>query len=218
MTEDPTPTEEVETTAPEAEPTDDTEDLGALKRAYERVKTERQEARDELRRIREDEETRAELLKEWGYEVAEDKPEEEAEDDDIEFDDPIAPVKSKLDELTKWQQEREAERMAEQIRNDLTSINEGSDWELDDFDRQQIVNTAARDPKGFDRGALERAHQAYLARLEKAAERGVERAKTPPKPPHVTQAGKAGVKTPNLDDDTERQQWMAERLADLNNT
>ena len=83
MTEDPTPTEEVETTTEEVDtPTAETDDVGPLKRAYERTKEELREAREQEKRLREDEEFRAQWLKDtFGYEIADDAPEEEADDD-----------------------------------------------------------------------------------------------------------------------------------------
>jgi DNA repair exonuclease SbcCD ATPase subunit len=197
--------------APETE-----QDLGALKRALEHEREERRQAKEELRRIREDETTRAELLKEWGYEVEEEVPDEEL----FEDDDPVAPLNEKLTRLEQWQQQQEAKEAAAAIRQDLDSFSEGSDWDLDDDDRQAIVERASRqNPNGFGPDELRKAHDWFIARLDRAAEAAVERAKTPKtKAPHVTAAGKPATGTKPIEDMTpdEHRAWARERYQQMN--
>ena len=165
MSDDPTETveETVEEPAPAQEPVaeDPGEDVGALKRAYQRVKDERQQAKEELRRIREDEDARAALLKEWGYEVADDEA-DTSEEDLFEDDDPTAPLKKDLDEIKEWRAQQEQERERAAITADIVAINEGSDWELDDHDRAVIEAWARSSASGkqFTRANLEQSHVA----------------------------------------------------------
>lgn len=185
------------------------EDVGALRRALEREREERRQAKEELRRIREDETARTELLKEWGYEVEDDAP----EDDLFEDDDPVAPLKSDLDELKQWRAQQEAEKTAAQIRKDLSDIHGENEWALGEDAREWIVYQASRDPKGFDRGALERAHKQLIDQWEGIAAQGVERAKKPkPKASHVTAAGEPATEVRDLDDPQERVRYMLERI------
>lgn len=186
--------------------------------AWRTITTQREaekELKERLRRIEEDEETRAELLRKWGYEVTDDEDVSGEEDFEFEDDDQLAPVTAKLGELEQWKADQETKEMAAQIREDLTGIHGESEWDLDDEDRQDIVSRAARDPKGFNRDALERAHKYYIDRWERAATQGVERAKKPrPKPSHVTAAGKAATDTKNIVDMTpdEHRAWARERF------
>jgi DNA repair exonuclease SbcCD ATPase subunit len=190
------------------------EDLGALKRALEHEREERRQAKEELRRIREDETARAELLKEWGYEVEDDVP----EDEEL-FEDPVAPLTSKLSELEKWKQQQEAKEAVAAIRRDLDSFNEGSDWDLDDDDRQAIVERASRQhPDGFGPDELKKAHEWFIKRLDRAAEAAVERAKKPKaKAPHVTAAGKPATGTKPITEMTpsEHREWARRRFSEL---
>jgi hypothetical protein len=219
VSDDLNPVEETEVPATEqevADATPDTNDVGALMRALEREREERRQAKEELRRIREDETARAELLKEWGYEVEEEVPDEEL----FEDDDPVAPLNEKLTRLEQWQQQQEAKEAAAAIRQDLDSFSEGSDWDLDDDDRQAIVERASRqNPKGFGPDELKKAHEWFTARLDRAAEVAVERAKKPkPKAPHVTAAGKPATGTKPIEDMTpeEHRAWARERYQQMN--
>lgn len=181
----------------EEQPLAEAEDVGALKRAYERTKEESRQAREELRRIREDESARADLLKEWGYEL--DDASSDEDDDDYEDDESPAEIRDpRVDGLLKDIERKE-------IRADLDRINSESGWDFDDHDRTVIEawarQAAAEQKKGFSRGHLEKAHQQYVERLEGYANRGVERAAskpTKPAPPHVPAGGKAATETKNI--------------------
>lgn len=207
--------------ATEAPPWGDDFDAG---KAWNTITTQRQaekELKEELRQIREDREAFLKFTEQHHRDLLADEEDEAAgSEEDVEFedDDQIAPVRKDLDEIKAWQQEREAERVAAQIRTDLTAINEGSDWELDQFDHEQIVAAASRDPKGFDKAALERAHKSYIDRLNKAGEVYVERAKKPkPKPSHVPNGGKAATGTTPVSEMTtaQREKFMLDRAAEL---
>lgn len=169
------------------------------------------ELKEELRRIREDETARTELLQEWGYELADDDEDSSEEgDNDIEFEDqaPDGEVRDpRVDALL-------AEREQQRIRTDIDRFNEGSDWELDDDDREQIeLRARLKHPKGFGPKELEQAHKWYVERLDAKAQVALERAKKPkPKPPHVPAGGKPATEIPDLDDRNERRRWMQEQL------
>lgn len=173
----------------------------------------------EFERLQSDESYRDEWVRKH-YSFVEDEPGDADDSDEVDFeeDDPVKPLTEKLTALEKWQQEREAERVANQIREDLTAINDGSDWELDDYDRELIVANASRDPRGFNRDALERAHKTYIDRLNRAGEVHVERAKKPkPSPSHVPKGGTAATGTKNVSEMTtrEREQFMIERAQQM---
>lgn len=170
----------------------------------------------EFERIQSDEDARAEWLKSHGYEI-EDADVDSDDDEELfaDEDDVVAPLKSKLEEIEQWKAEQEAEKNAARIRKDLATFNEGSDWDLDDDDREAIVERAARqNPKGFGPDELKKAHAWFIARLDRAAEAAVERAKTPKKKaPHVPAAGQAATEVPDLDDHDARVRHMLERMA-----
>jgi hypothetical protein len=174
----------------------------------------------EFERIKSDEDARAEFLKELGYEFAEDDEPDTPDEELFDDDDPVAPLNEKLTQLEQWKQQQEAKEAAAAIRSDLDTFNEGSDWELDDDDRQAIVARANRqNPNGFGPDELRKAHDWFIARLDRAAEAAVERAKTPkPKAPHVTAAGKPATGTKPIEDMTpeEHRAWARERYQQMN--
>lgn len=162
-------------------------------RAWKTIQTLRpfEKQAKEFERIQSDEQARAEWLKSLGYELADDE-DEDSEEELFEDDDPVKPLNEKLTRLEQWQEKQEAKEMAVQIRTDLDDINKDSDWDLDDEDRQDIVSRAARDPKGFNRDALERAHKAFTERLARAEKRNTEQYRNSKKAPTPPPTGKAG--------------------------
>jgi hypothetical protein len=213
VSDDLNPVEETEVPATEqevADATPDTNDVGALMRALEREREERRQAKEELRRIREDETARTELLKEWGYEVAEDEvPDEELFDDE----DPVAPVRSEVEDLKQWRAEVQREKIVEAFDKQVDKLAEGSEWELEHDDRQWIWDHASRTKNGLSVESIQEAHKALIARYERIAESAVERAKKPrPKAPHVTPGGEPATEVRNLDDHSERVKHMLERM------
>jgi hypothetical protein len=212
VSDDLNPVEETEVPAIEqevADATPDTEDVGALKRALDREREERRQAKEELRRIREDETARAELLKEWGYEVEDEVPDEELFADD----DPVAPLKSELEEIKQWKQEQQQQQVIEAFDKQVDKLEEGSEWELEHDDRQWIWDHASRTKNGLSVESIQEAHKALIARYERIAESAVERAKKPrPKAPHVTPGGEPATEVRNLDDHSERVKHMLERM------
>lgn len=173
----------------------------------------------EFERIQSDETARTEWLRGQGYEV-ETADADDSEEELFEEDDPVAPVRKDLDELKTWQREREQERINGLIKADLDSYNEDSGWDLDDDDRADIVARATRlNPKGFGPDDLKKAHEAFIARLNRAGENGVEKAKKPkPSPSHVPSGGKAATGTKNVAEmnTREREAWMVQRAQEMN--
>jgi hypothetical protein len=212
VSDDLNPVEETEVPAIEqevADATPDTEDVGALKRALDREREERRQAKEELRRIREDETARAELLKEWGYEVEDEVPDEELFADD----DPVAPLKSELEEIKQWKQEQQQQQVIEAFDKQVDKLAEGSEWELEHDDRQWIWDHASRTKNGLSVESIQEAHKALIARYERIAESAVERAKKPkPKAPHVTPGGEPAQEVRSLDSHSDRVQHMLERM------
>jgi hypothetical protein len=212
VSDDLNPVEETEVPAIEqevADATPDTEDVGALKRALDREREERRQAKEELRRIREDETARAELLKEWGYEVEDEVPDEELFADD----DPVAPLKSELEEIKQWKQEQQQQQVIEAFDKQVDKLEEGSEWELEHDDRQWIWDHASRTKNGLSVESIQEAHKALIARYERIAESAVERAKKPkPKAPHVTPGGEPAQEVRSLDSHSDRVQHMLERM------
>lgn len=214
MTDDstPTPDEEVEPSAIEQEGTSPSEspeepqDAGALKRALEREREERKAAKEELRRIREDEDARRELLAEWGYEVADDEPE-----DEDEFDDEPDEVRKELSELKQWQQAREQERRVALFEADLKEF--AGERQVSDHARDWIAYHTARN--GDNRKALEKAVGQWFEFEDSLRASGREDFRQSKKAPHQTSSGKSATKVPDLDDDEQRVAWMTQRAADL---
>lgn len=141
----------------------------------------------EFERIQSDEEARTAWLKSQGYEFAES--DEASDSDELEFEDDDAPQQEFRDPRVDALLE---ERAREQIKTDLDRFNADSGWELDDDDRRRIEVDARLlgGDKGFGPAELEKAHKAYIERLDRAAEARQPKPKTPvPTPPSSGRAG-----------------------------
>src|SRR5688500_13361811 len=64
----------------------------------------------EFERIQSDDDARAEWLKSQGYEIADDEPDDSDDEELFEEDDPIAPVRTELEEIKQWKAQQEAEK------------------------------------------------------------------------------------------------------------
>lgn len=196
-----------------------TEDLGALKRALEHEREERRQAKEELRRIREDEDYRTNFFKELGYEFAEDEGDEETSVEDDLFEDPIAPIRNEIEPIKKWVEQEQHRQVVAAFDKAVDELSDGSDWELEQNDREWIWQRASQAEKGLSRESVKSAHDELIARYERIAESAVERAKKPkPKASSVTPAGKAATEARDLDSHNERVGFMLERLQGGPNT
>lgn len=217
MTDDLNPTEEVEATADEqvessSDTTAEEQDVGALKRALEREREERRSAKEELRRIREDEDARRELLAEWGFEIADDEAEPESEYDDFEEDESEIPLTKR--EFQEYQEQQSRLSMWSQWESHVTDLAKENGVTLSERDRHWLASQSQGQkqfPKGPD--ATEKAFKELLSEKEAERQAAIEYYKESKKAPHVSQVGKSATKVPDLDDDEQRVQWMAEQYA-----
>lgn len=180
--------------------TEEPQDVGALRRALDREREERRTAKEELRRIREDEDARSELLAEWGYEVADDTPDTDDDYEDAEeqeFRDP------RVDQLL-------ADQAAQRFEKDLTRF--AGDRELSEFGREWIAQRTFN--SGNNEKALKKAVEAWSEYEDGLVARGRESYRQTKKAPGVaSKSGKAATQTPNWHDMSRDEQ--AERMADM---
>lgn len=136
-------------------------------------------------------------------------------------DDPMA------QRLAALEAERAQERQQAQEEQQYTSYRQMVDPQLDQMGVPKgihdLVAEAALNlppvhtPQGTEpnlKAALAQVEQIVLAAadLPSVQQKVVESYRASKKAPHIGQSGTAGTQTPNLDNRSERQQWMAERL------
>lgn len=160
-----------------------------------------------------DPDTRRQAAQELGYQL-------DDEPDDTQYqDDPVARLEQQLEEL---RQQYTGDRQQAQQQQRLAELEAVAEREMDSLGvpkgqegnpiRDWIVSRAVALPpndKGFPDIAA--AHQEFEALMlaQKKSWAGTKRA------PHISAVGQAGTQAPNLDDDQQRQAWMADRLADM---
>ena len=138
------------------------------------------------------------------------------ETDDTQYADPSEALAAEVAALKQQfeaqnQQAQQAQQIA-QIEAHVEQQLAGLDG-LDDSDREWIVNTAvAMPPTPEGMPDIQAAHEKFVA-WETARQK--KWAATKRTSHRVSPTGEAGVQAPNLDDRDARQQWMAQRFADL---
>jgi hypothetical protein len=123
-----------------------------------------------------------------------------------------------------WQTFQNAQRQQEQQRQEeqgVQQIEQYMDTQLDTLGvpehLQGIIKADAvfnRDPNDQGLPDIKGAFDHFLGEVRKAEQK--EWAKTK-RTHHISSVGQAGTQQPNLDDDQQRQAWMAQQLADLDN-
>lgn len=210
MSDDPANLEEEVEDTPVTEDVPDTptDDVGALKRALEREREERKTAKEELRRLREDEDHRLKWLGELGYEVgADDVPPE----DDPDFVDDEPDVDSSV--LEKRLAAIEAERAAERYERDLTKS--VGDRDLSDQGRDWIQFQTMKGGNNPD--ALKTAVKSWFEFEDGLRGDGVAALRKAKKAPHVPSGGRAATEVKDFSQMTrdEIDQWMIERARSI---
>lgn len=207
MSDDPTDLEEEVDDSPlEEEPQDTpTDDVGALKRALERERDERKQAKEELRRLREDETHRRQWLSDLGYTIDDVDPE-----DDPDFEDEVPDVDQSA--LEKRLAAIEAERAQERYERDLHRA--VGDRDLSEQGRDYIQFQTMKGGNNPD--ALKKAVKAWFEFEDGLRSDGVAALRKSKKAPHVPGSGKAATKTPNWKDMSEDDEieYMVSRLTD----
>jgi hypothetical protein len=167
-----------------------------------------------LRQLEDDEEARIEWLKQHGYEIEADEepvPGEDFEDDEPE-DSRLKEYEQQLKQHQEWIQRQEAERAMQAFQKDLEQMTpEGV--ELDEDDRQIILDRALKHKDGWNRDTTQEALTWLLGRYEKRESAAIERLKGSKRAPHVSSGGKAGKgPQPDLDTEAGRAAYYADRL------
>lgn len=185
-----------------------------LQPAYTRAAQEAAELRQWQEQIRTDPDAQRQLLAELGYDVADDTPDEALPQTDAE----IAQLRQELESIKQTQTQAESERQlaaAEAHFNQAFSAlgSERGD-PLTDEEQNAVIGIALTMPAGQD--GMPPVKEAYAV-LDKIRQADQERwAQSKRTPYRVSPNGAAGTEQPNMDDPSERQAWMAQRLADLN--
>lgn len=155
-----------------------------------------------------DPDTRAEAARALGYEFVTDE-------DPTHAPDPVESLRAELEGLKQAQAQREQQAQQEQQMQALQQYIDGQldgiDG-LDQADREWVTIRALNKPPRED--GLPDLHAAYAelqARDEAAQRRWAESKRTQ----RVSPVGQAGAQAPDLTDPVQRQQWMLERAAAL---
>jgi hypothetical protein len=193
----------------EEEPQDTpADDVGALKRALEREREERKQAKEELRRLREDEDHRRQWLGELGYEITSD--DDVDPEDDPDFADDVPDVDHSV--LEKRLAAIEAERAQERYERDLSRA--VGDRDLSEQGRDYIQFQTMKGGNNPD--ALKKAVKAWFEFEDGLRSDGVAALRKSKKAPHVPGSGKAATQTPNWKDMSEDDEieYMVSRISD----
>lgn len=156
-----------------------------------------------------------EVLQRFGYEVGDDE-----DDTDEEYTDPVDELRAELEslkadrqqELTVRQQQQMQEAEFSHIDSEIQALETSTGRELSD-EEAELVGTLALAQRTDDghpdvKGAYERLYTDFLA---KQREGWVSSKKSP----RVPSGGAPGSKGPDMDNERERQEWMAQRLGEL---
>jgi hypothetical protein len=194
VSDDQSTTDEVVETPDVQEPSDttptDENDVASLKRALEHERAERREAKEFVRRIREEEDARTEFLKELGYEVESDV--EEADDDEPEDEPDVYLTREEYEAEKQERLERESQK---QFETDLRGF--VGDRELDERGAAWILSKTYKGPEDLEAGV-----NAWFDWLDSV------RGETPKKKqraPHVVTGGQPVTGTPDYSDMTRDQ-------------
>lgn len=138
----------------------------------------------------------------------------EDEDDDTpadDYDDPVAPIRSELDEFKKWQMQVENERGEERFSRDLkaelgddTVPGKVVDWIKD------RTRALGNEPK-----ALKQAVEEYREFSKELTGQHLESVTKSKRTTSTPPTGKAGTEVPNLDDRAAREQYMRQRVREI---
>jgi hypothetical protein len=123
-----------------------------------------------------------------------------------------------------WQTFQNAQRQQEQQRQEeqgVQQIEQYMDTQLDTLGvpehLQGIIKADAvfnRDPNEQGLPDIKGAFDHFISEVRKAEQKDWAKTK---RTHHISSVGQAGTQQPNLDDDQQRQAWMAQQLADLDN-
>lgn len=206
-----------ETVAPADEQGPDGEnDVTRLTRALEHEREERRQAKEELRLLREDEDTRRKFLTDLGYQIEdEDDGEEEAEDaygdDEAEEDPRVSKLEQRQVAFEQWQAEQQMEQGLQAFNKDLDGFASEAEVSLSAYERDQILRETLA--TGSDPKAAKVAFEKHVAYREDLGKQFLE-ARKRPRVPHVPTGGAAATGGKNPEDMTrqERETYMLERL------
>ena len=172
----------------------------------------------EFERLRSDPEAQRAFLNELGYEL-EDEPEETADDDEPEYDDPamarIAALEKRLAEKERTESEAAGraalEEQVEYAKKRMDATFE--QLQVSDADeREWIVNKALTldpivDENGRQVPDIATAHKAFNELFTRKQKAWADTKNAP-----VVQPGTAGTQVPDLSDPEQRHEWMRQRL------
>lgn len=197
-TPDETPDEVVDAPEEEQLDTPEPEDLGALKRAYEREK----ERRRKESSIWDDEDALHERLRDkfphWFEETVD-------EDDDVDDVEDEAPAQ---DPRVAWLHERETQRAINEDLNEAIG-----EREVEREDREWIIARARTNPKGFNKKSIEAAAKEWFTYEDRVSQRAIEGLKQSKKTRHVPSSGRAATEVKDFStmSRSEIDQYMVER-------
>lgn len=188
-----------------------------LQPEYTRASQEAAEYRRLVDSLRSDDsDTRRTAAEKLGLEFIED---EEPETD--EYEDPTEVLRRELDEIKQSISQRDQQAQAEAARTrdinhldaQLSAIEKQAGIELTDEETKLLAGFALANRDDKNLPDVETAWQIY-----QAAENGLKkRWASTKKAPHVSPVGRAGTDAPNLDNARERQEWMQQKVRDMDN-
>lgn len=185
-----------------------------LQPAYTKASQEAAELRQWQEQIRTDPDAQRQLLTELGYDVADDTPDEVLPQSDSE----LAQIRQELEQLKQSQSQVENDRQlaaAEaHFSKAFAALGSERGDPLSEKEQEAVVGIALTMPAGKD--GMPPVKEAYAV-LEEIRQADQQRWAASKRTPYrVSPNGAAGTEQPNMDDPSERQAWMAQRLADLN--
>jgi hypothetical protein len=210
----------VNTDAPAGDVTEQTDGTNWQER-YEHLQPEFTRATQEAAQYRqlvealtsEDQDTRAYAAQALGLELA---PPQNTDDG---FEDPNADLRRKIEEFDQWRQATMSQaQQAQAQERDVAVIGGGIGRLQEQLGRElteqevQLIGDAAwanRDDKGLPN--IDQVIELYTG-IRTHDQKTWAKTKNAP---FVSSSGQAATQAPNLDDDQQRQQWMAQQLADL---
>lgn len=174
-----------------------------------------------FKRLQEDEDARLEWLAQQGYEIEDpeeipeydEEVEEDLGDDDDPYDQRLAAIEQQVQAQAERDRQAQEDRAAQEFLGHVEELAGAANTELSQEDVLWIYHQSQAN--GFNPKATEKAFEAYQAHLEKIRQQAIEEYRTSKRAPHFSTSGQSATQAPNLDDPQARQQWMQERVANL---
>ena len=185
-------------------------------RAWKTITSQREEAKELKERLRQEQAiweneqavaARAAEKFQWQLEQGEDEP----DDEELADDEPVDPRVEAHDQWIRSQQEKQA---LKDFNEDLDSAASETEVKLTARDRKTIL--AESMANGFNPDATRKALKELIEDREQLKASWQEELSTSKQTPRPPGSGKTATQVPDLDDDQQRRQWMAERLSQLN--